>query len=49
MLTENRQVIGVDLHGHGRTELGDRPIDLVDMGRDMGLSGRGARVMSGST
>lgn len=34
-LTENRQVIGVDLHGHGRTELGDRPISYVDMGDDM--------------
>ena len=35
ILTENRQVIGVDLHGHGRTELGDRPISYVDMGEDM--------------
>ncbi len=34
-LTAGRQVIGVDLHGHGRTELGDRPISLVDMGDDM--------------
>jgi hypothetical protein len=24
MLAKNRQVIGVDLHGHGRTALGDR-------------------------
>jgi len=32
---EHRQVIGVDLHGHGRTALGDRPISLVDMGDDM--------------
>jgi pimeloyl-ACP methyl ester carboxylesterase len=37
MLTENRQVIGVDLHGHGRTELGDRPIDLPIWGAIMGL------------
>lgn len=35
MLAENRQVIGVDLHGHGRTSLGDREISLIDMGDDM--------------
>jgi pimeloyl-ACP methyl ester carboxylesterase len=34
-LAANRQVIGVDLHGHGRTALGDRKIDLIDMGNDM--------------
>lgn len=34
-LAESRRVIGVDLHGHGRTELGDRPISLIDMGNDM--------------
>lgn len=34
-LTANRQVIAVDLHGHGRTELRDRKIDLVDIGEDM--------------
>lgn len=34
-LTENRQVIGIDLHGHGRTELGDREISYIDMGNDM--------------
>jgi pimeloyl-ACP methyl ester carboxylesterase len=28
-------VIAVDLHGHGRTALGDRPISLLDMGDDM--------------
>ncbi|MBD3616200.1 MAG: alpha/beta hydrolase [Gracilimonas sp.] len=33
--TENRQVIGIDLHGHGRTELGDREISYIDMGNDM--------------
>ena len=32
-----RQVIAVDLHGHGRTPLGDRPISLVDMGDDMAV------------
>lgn len=37
MLAEARQVIGVDLHGHGRTPLGDRKIDLPDMGDDMAL------------
>ncbi len=36
-LTRNRQVIGIDLHGHGRTELGDRPIDLVDIGDDLAI------------
>src|SRR5690242_5618920 len=34
-LAQSRQVIGVDLHGHGRTRLGDREISLVDMGSDM--------------
>jgi pimeloyl-ACP methyl ester carboxylesterase len=35
ILAEKRQVIGVDLHGHGRTTLGDRPINLIDIGDDM--------------
>jgi pimeloyl-ACP methyl ester carboxylesterase len=35
ILAEGRQVIGVDLQGHGRTALGDRPISLIDMGDDM--------------
>ncbi len=34
-LARTRQVIAVDLHGHGRTALGDRAISLVDMGDDM--------------
>src|SRR6266478_2484512 len=34
-LAQSRQVIGVDLQGHGRTSLGDREISLVDMGDDM--------------
>jgi pimeloyl-ACP methyl ester carboxylesterase len=34
-LAQSRQVIGVDLQGHGRTALGDRPISLIDMGNDM--------------
>jgi pimeloyl-ACP methyl ester carboxylesterase len=34
-LAKTRQVITVDLHGHGRTTLGDRPIDLVDIGNDL--------------
>jgi pimeloyl-ACP methyl ester carboxylesterase len=35
-LAQNRQVIGVDLQGHGRTPLGDREISVIDMGNDMG-------------
>ena len=35
LLAKNRQVIGVDLHGHGRTELGDRKINLIDIGNDL--------------
>jgi pimeloyl-ACP methyl ester carboxylesterase len=34
-LARGRQVIGVDLHGHGRTALGDRAISLIDMGDDL--------------
>ena len=34
-LAQSRQVIGVDLHGHGRTALGSRQISIVDMGNDM--------------
>jgi pimeloyl-ACP methyl ester carboxylesterase len=34
-LAKGREVIGVDLHGHGRTDLGNRDISLVDMGSDM--------------
>jgi len=37
IIAEGRQVIGVDLHGHGRTELGDRPISLIDMGDDLAV------------
>lgn len=37
-LAEQRRVIGVDLHGHGRTSLGDRKTtDPVDIGRDLGV------------
>lgn len=37
-LGEQRRVIGVDLHGHGRTSLGDRKtIDPVAIGRDLGI------------
>src|SRR5882672_10166712 len=35
ILAQNRQVIEVDLHGHGRTALGNRAISLIDMGDDM--------------
>jgi pimeloyl-ACP methyl ester carboxylesterase len=34
-LTAHRQVIAIDLHGHGRTELGARKISLPDIGDDM--------------
>ena len=37
-LAESHRVIGVDLHGHGRTGLGTRSkIDLVDIGRDLAV------------
>src|SRR5262245_6226700 len=34
-LAAKRKVIAVDLQGHGRTELGTRPLSLIDMGDDM--------------
>ncbi|MEJ6783158.1 alpha/beta hydrolase [Aminobacter sp. Piv2-1] len=34
-LSKNRQVIAVDLYGHGRTALTDRKMSLIDMGDDM--------------
>lgn len=34
-LAKNRTVIAVELHGHGRTTLGERPIRYTDMGDDM--------------
>lgn len=34
-LAENRTVIGVDLQGHGRTALGERPFSLQAIGDDM--------------
>src|SRR3954466_9243464 len=36
-LAEHHQVIGIHLQGHGRTELGTRKINLVDIGRDLGV------------
>src|SRR5690349_11987784 len=33
--TEHRQIIAIDLQGHGRTELGKRKISLPDLGDDM--------------
>jgi pimeloyl-ACP methyl ester carboxylesterase len=36
-LAEHRAVIAVDLHGHGRTALGDRKISLIDIGDDMAV------------
>jgi pimeloyl-ACP methyl ester carboxylesterase len=37
LLAKSRQVIGVDLHGHGRTGLGDRKINLMDIGNDLAV------------
>ena len=37
VLASNRQVIAVDLHGHGRTALGDRPISLIDIADDLAV------------
>ncbi|GCE15824.1 alpha/beta fold hydrolase [Tengunoibacter tsumagoiensis] len=34
-LAQDRQVIGVDLYGHGRTALTDRPFDLGQIGDDI--------------
>lgn len=34
-LARTRTVIAVDLYGHGRTALTDRPISLIDLGDDM--------------
>src|SRR5207302_1778855 len=36
-LARRRQVIAVDLQGHGRTTLGERPIDLVSIGNDLAM------------
>jgi len=36
-LARSRQVIAVDLYGHGRTALTDRPVSLMDMGDDMAV------------
>ena len=35
IFADGREVITVDLQGHGRSTLGDRPISLIDMGDDM--------------
>jgi pimeloyl-ACP methyl ester carboxylesterase len=37
-LADGRQVIGVELQGHGRTALGDRPIDPGDMADDLAVA-----------
>lgn len=37
LLATDRQVIGIDLHGHGRTPLGDREISLPDIGDDLAI------------
>jgi pimeloyl-ACP methyl ester carboxylesterase len=36
-LAKERQVIAVDLQGHGRTTLGERPIDLIAIGDDLAM------------
>jgi pimeloyl-ACP methyl ester carboxylesterase len=36
-LAASRKVIAVDLHGHGRTALGDRNISLTDIGDDLAV------------
>jgi pimeloyl-ACP methyl ester carboxylesterase len=36
-LTKSRQVIGVDLYGHGRTALTDREMNLIEMADDMAV------------
>ena len=43
------QVIAVDLHGHGRTPLGDRKISLIDIGDDMAVILDAARLRARST
>jgi pimeloyl-ACP methyl ester carboxylesterase len=37
MLAGSRQVIGIDLHGHGRTAIGDRPISIPDIADDVAI------------
>ncbi|HET8770463.1 MAG TPA: alpha/beta hydrolase [Gemmatimonadaceae bacterium] len=37
LLTKSRQVILVDIQGHGRTPLGNRPFSLEAMGNDMAV------------
>jgi pimeloyl-ACP methyl ester carboxylesterase len=37
LLARGRRVIAVDLQGHGRTPLGDRPIRMTSMGDDMAV------------
>lgn len=37
ILAEGRQVVAVDLHGHGRTPLGNRSISLIDIGNDLAV------------
>jgi len=36
-LAKGRQIIAVDLQGHGKTALGDRPISVIDMGNDLAI------------
>lgn len=43
-LAAKRQVIALDLYGHGRTALTDRPISIVDMGDDMAVVLKGLGI-----
>ncbi|HEU4894087.1 MAG TPA: alpha/beta hydrolase, partial [Vicinamibacterales bacterium] len=36
-LAKHREVIGIDMHGHGRTDLGNRDISPIDMGSDLAV------------
>jgi pimeloyl-ACP methyl ester carboxylesterase len=36
-LTRTRQVVAIDLHGHGRTTLGDRKLSPIDIGDDLAV------------
>ncbi len=36
-LAQHREVIGIDMHGHGRTDLGNREISPIDMGNDLAV------------
>ena len=37
LVANGRQVVAVDLHGHGRTPLGNRKINMIDIGDDLAV------------